>query len=139
MVKDEHTNKIYNKDCLEYLDLLDSKTIDCIILDPPYFNVVNEKWDKQWKSISEYLSWIEKIICKLERVSKYNCSFWLFGFPYQLSYILPIIEKYGFKYRQHIVLNKGLRSVAGRTSNKLKCFQLQLNILFIFTKMQVLS
>ena len=47
-------NEIYNMDCLEYLDLLDSNSIDCIILDPPYYNVVNEEWDKQWKSISEY-------------------------------------------------------------------------------------
>ena len=48
-------------------------------------------------SIEEYLLWIEKIIKKLNNVSKYNCSLWIFGFPYQLSYIIPIVEKYGFK------------------------------------------
>jgi DNA modification methylase len=94
-----YKNKIYNLDCLKYLDDLskEEKQIDTIILDPPYFNVVNEKWDNQWKSIDDYLDWIENIIKKLDAVSKYNCSLWLFGFPYQLSFIIPIVEKYGFK------------------------------------------
>tara|TARA_Y100000361_G_scaffold62753_1_gene55194 strand:+ start:1788 stop:2759 length:972 start_codon:yes stop_codon:yes gene_type:complete len=127
-------NEIYNMDCLEYLDLLDSNSIDCIILDPPYYNVVNEEWDKQWKSISEYNDWMESIIMKLDRVAKNNCNFWLFGFPYQLSYIIPIVEKYGFKYRQHIVINKGMRSVAGRTSNKLKMFPVATEYIAYFYK-----
>lgn len=117
-------NKIYNDDCINYLETLSkqNKQIDCIVLDPPYFKVVDEKWDKQWKSLNEYLEWIEQIILRLDKVSKYNCSFWLFGYPYQLSFIIPIVEKHGFKYRQHITINKGLKSVAGRTSNKLKMF-----------------
>jgi DNA modification methylase len=129
-------NKIYNDDCIDYLNKLSKqeKQIDCIILDPPYFNVVNEKWDKQWKSLDDYLLWIENIISGLEKVSKHNCSFWLFGFPYQLSYIIPIVEKYGFKYRQHITINKGLRSVAGRTSSKLKMFPVATEYIVYFYK-----
>ena len=129
-------NKIYNVDCINYLDMLakQEKQIDCILLDPPYFNVVNEKWDKQWKTIDDYLSWMEQIIIRLDKVSKYNCSFWLFGFPYQLSYIIPLVEKYGFKYRQHITVNKGLRSVAGRTSNKLKMFPTATEYIVYFYK-----
>ena len=81
-----YKNNIYNLDCSEYLDELSKqeKQIDTIILDPPYFNVVNEKWDTQWKSIQDYLIWMEKIIKKLNDVSKYNCSLWVFGFHYQL-------------------------------------------------------
>jgi DNA modification methylase len=127
-------NKIYNLDCLEYLKLLKDSQIDCIVLDPPYFNVVNEKWDKQWKSMEEYLEWIENIMKELDRVSKYSCSFWLFGFPYQLSFIIPIVEKHNFTYRQHIVVNKGLKSVAGRTSNKLKMFPTATEYIIFFHK-----
>ncbi len=129
-------NNVYNMDCLEYLKELSKteKQIDAIILDPPYFNVVNEKWDTQWKNIDEYLSWLEEIIKYLNIVSKHNCSMWLFGFPYQLSYIIPIAEKYGFKYRQHITINKGLRSVAGRTSNKLKMFPVATEYVIFFYK-----
>jgi adenine-specific DNA-methyltransferase len=127
-------NKIYNIDCIEYLKKMDKEIIDEIILDPPYFNVVNEKWDRQWKSLIEYLDWINTIIIELERVSKYSCSFWIFGYAYQLSYIIPIIEKHNFTYRQHIVLDKGLRSVAGRTSSKLKMFPTATEYIVYFHK-----
>lgn len=131
-----YKNKIYNIDCCKYLDELSKqeKQIDTIILDPPYFNVVNEKWDTQWSSIQDYLNWIENIIKKLNNISKYNCSLWVFGFPYQLSYIIPIVEKYGFKYRQHITINKGMRSVAGRTSSKLKMFPVATEYVIFFYK-----
>jgi DNA modification methylase len=115
-------NKIYNKDCLIYLKDMEPQTIDLIVLDPPYYQVVKEDWDNIWKSMDEYLLWIENVVKELERVSKYSCSVWLFGYAYQLGYIIPIFEKYGFTYRQHITINKGLRSVAGRTSAKLKMF-----------------
>ena len=128
------SNKIYHSDCIDFLKKLPEKVVNCIILDPPYFNVVNEKWDKQWKSLQDYLFWIETIVEELDRVSKYSCSFWLFGFPYQLSYILPIIEKHNFTYRQHIVLDKGLKSVAGRTSNKLKMFPTATEYIIFFHK-----
>ena len=80
------------------------------------------------------MKWIDIIICKLEKVSKFNCSLWIFGFPYQLSFIIPIVEKYGFKYRQHITVHKGLRSVAGRTSNKLKMFPVASEYIIYFYK-----
>lgn len=127
-------NKILNKNCIDYLDMLYDKSIDTILLDPPYFKVVNEKWDKQWKSLNEYLSWIEEILDKLNRVAKYNCSLWLFGYPYQLSYLIPLLEKKGFVYRQHIVLNKGLKSVSGRTSKKLKMFPTATEYIVYFYK-----
>jgi adenine-specific DNA-methyltransferase len=127
-------NKIYNKDCNEYLELLKPETIDCIVLDPPYYGVVNEKWDNQWKSQDEYNDWMDNIISKLKRVAKNNCNLWLFGYPYQLSFLIQIVEKHGFKYKQHIVIDKGLQSVAGRTSNKLKMFPTATEYLIFFYK-----
>lgn len=127
-------NEIYNLDCFEYLKNLDDKVIDTIILDPPYFNVVNEKWDKQWSCLDDYLNWIEDIIKELDRVSKYSCSCWIFGFPYQLSFIIKLMEQHNFTYRQHIVLDKGLRSVAGRSSNKLKMFPTASEYIIYFHK-----
>jgi len=127
-------NKIYNNDCLEYLSKLEDKIIDTIILDPPYYMVVKENWDNKWNNFEDYLKWMEDIIKSIERVAKYSCSLWIFGFPYQLSYIIPICEKYGFAYRQHITINKGMRSVAGRTSNKLKMFPVATEYLVYFHK-----
>jgi adenine-specific DNA-methyltransferase len=124
-VKNDDTiipNKIYNSDCIDYLKKIKPLSINNIILDPPYYKVVNEEWDNKWATMSDYLKWIEDIVIELEKVAKYSCSVWLFGFPYQLGYIIPIFEKHGFTYRQHITIDKGMRSVAGRTSSKLKMF-----------------
>ncbi len=115
-------NHIAKEDVMTYLDRLPDMSVDMIILDPPYYRVVNEEWDKQWKSIDDYNAWMENIVKKLQRVAKYSSSVWLFGMAYQLGFLVPIFEKYGFTYRQHIVLDKGIKSVAGRTSSKLKMF-----------------
>jgi DNA modification methylase len=127
-------NKIYNEDCISYLGKLNPKSIDNVILDPPYYKVVNEEWDNQWKDLNEYLEWMEDIIIQLTRVTKYSGSVWLFGYAYQLGYLIPIFEKHGFTYRQHITINKGIKSVAGRTSNKLKMFPTATEYLIYFHK-----
>ena len=75
-------NKVVNDDCINYMKKMKEENVkvDCIILDPPYFQVVNEKWDKEWKNLNEYLEWIEKIFEGCNNVSKYNCNLWLFDF-----------------------------------------------------------
>jgi len=127
-------NQIINEDCLTYLQRLTDKSIDTIILDPPYYQVVKEVWDNKWSTLQEYLEWIESIIKELERVAKYSSSLWIFGYAYQLGYIIPIFERHGFTYRQHITINKGMKSVAGRTSNKLKMFPTATEHLVYFHK-----
>ena len=121
-----------NQDCLEFLSSLDDDVIDLICTDPPYYRVVNDEWDNQWFTIDEYYEWCEKWINELGRVAKWNCSFWLFGFPEQLSTLLPIINKAGFTFRQQIVVNKGMQAVAGRTSNKLKMYPTATESIFFF-------
>jgi len=118
----EYLDKLTIEDCNDFMKKLEPRSIDTVILDPPYFNVVNEKWDTQWKDLEEYLDWFKPIMQEVSRISKHSCSLWLFGYAYQLSYLIPIVEAQGFTYRQHITIDKGLRSVAGRTSNKLKMF-----------------
>ena len=121
-----------NQDCLEFLSSLDDDVIDLICTDPPYYRVVNDKWDNQWFTIDEYYEWCEKWINELGRVAKWNCSFWLFGFPEQLCTLLPVINKAGFTFRQQIVVNKGMQAVAGRTSNKLKMYPTATESIFFF-------
>ena len=113
---------IENKDVLEYLTTLPDTSVNTIVLDPPYYRVVDEEWDKQWKTFDEYLVWMDSVVSKLSRVSKHSASVWLFGMAYQLGFLIPIFEKHGFTYRQHIAIDKGMKSAAGRTSSKLKMF-----------------
>ena len=115
-------NKIYNEDILSYLKRLPDRSVDLFILDPPYYRVVNDEWDNQWKSYSEYHSWCMEWFKEIERTSKYSTSLYLFGFSYQLTRLLGSIVDLGFDFRQQIIIDKGLQSVAVRTSPMLKMF-----------------
>lgn len=48
---DENINKIINADCLDIFKQLPDKCIDLVLTDPPYFGIVKNKWDNQWKDI----------------------------------------------------------------------------------------
>ena len=126
-------NKIYNEDCLTYLERLEDKSVDLFVLDPPYMNVVKDQWDRQWKTIEEYQDWCEKWIKLCAQKGKFSNSLWVFGFPYQLSHILPLFEKYGYSFRQQVVVWKGMKSAAGRTSDKLKMFPTTTESIFYFS------
>jgi DNA modification methylase len=127
-------NKIYNQDCISFLKNLSDECCDACITDPPYWGVVDEEWDKQWKSIEEYKDWCSEWLKEISRVTKKSGSFFLFGYSYQLSHLLPIIESYGFKFRQQIVVWKGLKSAAGRVSSKLKMFPTTTEYIYYFVK-----
>ena len=43
--------KLINDDVINGMKSIEDSTIDSIITDPPYFKVVDEEWDKQWKNI----------------------------------------------------------------------------------------
>ena len=84
-------NKVYNKDILEYFSIVPDKSIDLFILDPPYYKVVGDEWDNQWFTIDEWIDWCDKWIAEVNRTSKLSGSVWLFGFPYQLMNLFPIL------------------------------------------------
>ena len=104
-----------NIDCMNYLNTLGDRSIDMMIIDPPYYKVVKDAWDHQWNTEDEYYTWCKQWLNELGRVAKYSCSLWLFGYPKHLFHLLPHIESRGFNFKQQIVIDKGMRSAAGRT------------------------
>lgn len=127
-----NTNTIYNENILKFLPRIDNKSVDLFILDPPYMGVVNDRWDNQWKNIQEYQNWSEKWIQEISRISKYSGSIWIFGYPYQLSKLIDIFERNNFTFKQQIVIWKGMKSAAGRVSNKLKMYPTTTESIFLF-------
>ena len=50
--------KLYNGDCYQILkDMNTQIKVDAIITDIPYFQVVENNWDNQWRDLSDYLDW----------------------------------------------------------------------------------
>ena len=54
------TNAIYNVDCIEGMKKLPDECIDLVVADPPYWKVVGEKWDYQWRTEADYVEWSKK-------------------------------------------------------------------------------
>lgn len=125
-------NKSINGDCVQELKFLDSNSIDLVIADPPYWKVVNEKWDRQWKTESEYIEWCLFWLNEISRVLRLGGSFYLFGYFRVLAHLIPHLKDLGLELRQQIIIDKGLRSVSGRATKKYKMFpNVTESILFI--------
>jgi len=83
-------NKIICGDAIEELKKLSDHSVDLIVADPPYWKVINEKWDYKWRTENDYIYWCKQWLKELSRVVKTNCSFWLFGYVKILSKILLV-------------------------------------------------
>jgi len=113
---------LYQIDVLEGFKNIPDKSQDLIIADPPYYKAINEKWDKQWKTEEEYLDWCKLWFDECVRVLKDTGSFYCYGNFDILSKQKVLIFDKKLNFRQNITLDKGLKSIAGRTSDKLRMF-----------------
>ena len=127
-------NKVYNMDCIELMKTLPSDCIDLIIADPPYYKAINEKWDKQWETEEDYLKWTQKWFDECVRILKDTGIFYCYGNFDILSKQKVLIFDKQLNFRQNITLSKGLRSIAGRTSDKLRMFPTASEYLLYYTK-----
>lgn len=98
-------NKIINADCMDILKQLPDKCIDCILTDPPYFGIVKNDWDNQWKNIQEFQSWVGEVGKELYRVLKDNGSVYWFGDDKTIAYCQVELDKY-FRLLNSLVWRK---------------------------------
>ena len=70
---------IVNKDCLEFIKSIESESVDLVLTDPPYFEIVKNDWDNQWKSEDEYIEWCREWTKECVRVLKPNRCFYIWG------------------------------------------------------------
>ena len=121
-------------DVLEGLRQIETASQDLIIADPPYYKAINEKWDKQWKTEQEYLDWCKLWFDECVRVLKDTGSFYCYGNFDILSKQKVLIFDRQLIFRQNITLNKELKSIAGRTSDKLRMFPTASEYLLFYVK-----
>jgi site-specific DNA-methyltransferase (adenine-specific) len=90
--------KLYNGDCLEFIETLDTKSIDLLVTDPPYAMDFNSGWSKQEKikndSFEGTLSIIDKSLNAVTPKLKDNAHVYIFSNMRYLEHIAPIIRKY---------------------------------------------
>ena len=125
-------DSVINGDCISAMKKIDENSIDLVIADPPYWKVVGEKWDYQWKTEHDYVEWSIKWIKEVARILRIGGSFYCFGYFRTLALLVPYFEDLGLELRQQIILDKGMRAVSGRATKKYKIFpNVTESILFI--------
>lgn len=123
---------IYNLDCLEGMKNIPEESIDLVIADPPYWKVIGEKWDYQWRTEDDYIAWSLNWIEMVSKLLRKGGSFYCFGYFRTLALLVPHLEKFGLELRQQIIIDKGIKSVSGRATKRYKMFpNVTESILFI--------
>lgn len=86
-------------DCLDGMKQIDDNSIDMVVCDPPYFQIMKTDWrgnkhiwDNQWKDIEEYQGWILKIGMELKRILKSNGSLYIFADDKNCSYVQVVLD-----------------------------------------------
>ncbi|WPK65647.1 MULTISPECIES: DNA-methyltransferase [Akkermansia] len=117
-----NNHKVIHGNCIEILKNNEISDIDLVIADPPYWKVVNEKWDYQWRTEDDYLKWSKQWLLEIYNKLRIGGSFYLFGYFRILALLIPILNELGFSLRQQIVVDKGMQAVAGRATKNYKMF-----------------
>lgn len=63
-------NKVIQGDAVETMRGLDSASVQAVIADPPYYNVLKADWDTQWEQVSDYLEWSHIWISQCMRIMR---------------------------------------------------------------------
>ena len=109
-------------DCIEKMQNIEDESIDLVIADPPYWKVVGEKWDYQWRTEKDYIEWSLKWIREVSRILRYGGTFYCFGYFRTLALLVPYLKEMGLELRQQIIIDKGMRAVSGRATKKYKMY-----------------
>lgn len=118
------TDIVHNIDNIKVFrdGIIKKDSINLIVADPPYFKVIGEKWDYQWRTEEEYLEWSKNWLTEAYDVLKKGGTLYLFGYFRMLAKLIPIVEDLGFEVRQQIVINKGIKAISGRATKNYKMF-----------------
>ena len=65
--------------CEAFSSSLPDGCVNLLWLDPPYFRVVDEEWDRAWKTEADFLAWLRSVVREAARVLALNGSLYLFA------------------------------------------------------------
>ncbi len=68
-------------DAIEQMKALPDSSVALIAVDPPYFKVKGEAWDRQWEDAAAFLAWMGELCREWQRVLKANGSLYVFASP----------------------------------------------------------
>ena len=97
--------------CEAFSLALPDGSVNLLWLDPPYFRVVDEEWDRAWKTEADFLAWLRGVVREAARVLAPNGSLYLFASP-QMGGRVECIARELLDVLNHLVWAKPERSFA---------------------------
>ena len=99
--------KLIHGDCLEKMKEIPDKSINLVLIDPPY-NINKADWDK-WKTVDAYVEFMGQVFLECQRVLKSNGSFYFFHNDFlQIVELQNYINKNtDFIFNSFIIWDKG--------------------------------
>lgn len=91
-------NKIYNEDCLKGMKRIPDNSVDCILTDPPYMYLKNQKLDRPFDE--------QAFFSECKRVLKKDAFIVLFGRGTSFYRWNCILADMGFTFKEEIVWDK---------------------------------
>jgi site-specific DNA-methyltransferase (adenine-specific) len=91
-------NKIYNEDCLTGMQRIDANSIDCILTDPPYLYLKNQKLDRPFEEPAFFN--------EAKRVLKPDGFIVLFGRGTSFYRWNCMLANLGFTFKEEVIWNK---------------------------------
>jgi site-specific DNA-methyltransferase (adenine-specific) len=135
MKKSTHSLRILNDNFLNKSNkIIEDSSLDLVIADPPYFKVIGQTWDYKWSTLVDYLSWCEEWLDIISSKLRYGGSLYVFGYFRNLAPFLALAEARGLELRQQIIIDKGIKSVAGRKTSTYRLFPNVTESILFFTK-----
>lgn len=92
-------NKIILGDCLDKFKELENNSVNHIISDWPFYRVVKDNWDNQWKTEENYLDWCRKNIIEYKRLLKPDGNIFIFTGRQYNRKIATILDEYFIEKR----------------------------------------
>lgn len=114
MIVDKINYKLYKGDCLDELKNINDKSVNLVLIDPPY-NIGKAKWDK-WETVEDYVEFMGRVFLEIQRVLKDNGSFYFFHNDFlQIVELQNWINKNTeFKFKQLLVWNKRFNGASNK-------------------------
>lgn len=92
--------ELWDADAYDLLASLDDGTINLLVTDPPYFNVVDHEWDRQWKDVTAFLAWMDGWLAIVADKIAPNGSVYVFASPQMATRVeLLVAERFNILNR----------------------------------------
>ena len=75
------THHVAHARCEDFARALPDGSVNLLWLDPPFFRVVDEEWDRAWSTEAAFLAWLRGVVAEAARVLAPNGSLYVFASP----------------------------------------------------------